>query len=70
MTDVVQAIGDIPPQRLTKTVLDGYANFLVDDPIALVDDATVLTGSQTTPVADMRVRVLNNTPRGYIKYQR
>lgn len=64
------AVGEIATQPLTKTVLDGGKTALVDDTVALVDDPNVLVGSQTTPIADIRVSIMPNIPNARIRPSR
>lgn len=63
-------VGTIYPQVLSKTILDGYPNVLVDDINYLVNDTRALIGSQTTPVKDIKMKVIVTTPKSDIQQQR
>ena len=65
MTDATQPVGNIRPQVLSSSPLPAETT-LVDDPVALVDDPKVLTGSQTTQIGVLRATAKTNSPKGKI----
>lgn len=57
---IPQATGAAQP--LKQTALDGFPSCLVDDPVFLVDDSRVLTGSPTTSISDIKIGTSTNAP--------
>ena len=68
--DISQPMGYISPQILTDGPITGGQTCLVDDPVHIVDDPGILTGSRQTPVADIRLKAQTNAPGAYIKQLR
>lgn len=69
MIDSTQPTGFIDKQTLKSSPIP-ISKTLVDDPVALVDDPVALVGSQTTPIAIIRVSVDSNAPKGFIHRRR
>lgn len=65
MSDPVKPVSFIKPQVLTTSPII-VTTTLVDDPVVLVDGSS-LTGSQTTPIATLRVNASGNAPSASIK---
>ncbi len=55
--------GQISTQSQTDSPLAGYDNALVDDTVVLVDGASTLVGSESTPIEPQKTRVIITTPR-------
>ena len=68
--DITQPAGTIKPQVLTNTPITGGQTCLVNDTAHTVNDPAILTGSQSTPIAPIRIHTQSNAPKGSIKLRR
>lgn len=71
VTDLSRRTIDIPVtvikhQSLTGNKLSGYVSALVDDPVYLVDDPSILVGSQSTIFEGIRPRMVRIKQESFI----
>ena len=69
MSDLTQPVGNVPHQVQSTTPIT-RDNTLVDDTVALVDDATALSNGLNTPIQGLGVTASTNAPKGSIQTRR
>lgn len=62
--------GQIDNQSQLESPLAGYQDVLVDDPVALVDDPGVLTGSEVTIIGPQKTGANEPVYRPVVKIER
>lgn len=69
MTDLSKPVAKINPQVKTNAIITSDGT-LVNDPVKLVNDTGALVGGQTTPIGELRIKVIPDNAKGSIKLSR